>query len=72
MNFMAVKKLRKHSGFTIFKESVFTPVKTGYVKGEYHLSIEGIRKGYLFCEKWYIKRLGFEPIFLFIQCHEAR
>ena len=34
MNFMAVKKLRKHSGFIIFKESVFTPVKTGYVKGE--------------------------------------
>ena len=26
----------------------------------YHLSIEGIQKGYLFREKWYIKRKGFD------------
>ena len=26
----------------------------------YHLSIGGIRKGYLFREKWYIKRKGFD------------
>ena len=37
-----------------------------YVKG-YHLSIEGVQKGYLFCQKWYIKGerialdLGVEP-----------
>ena len=27
----------------------------------YHLSIEGIRKGYLFREKWYIKEQGVGP-----------
>ena len=27
----------------------------------YHLSIEGIRKGYLFCQKWYIKGWWTEP-----------
>ena len=38
--------------------------KQGMWKG-YYLSIEGIRKGYLFCKKWYIKvkglDLGAEP-----------
>jgi len=29
--------------------------KQGMWKG-YHLSIEGIRKGYLFREKWYLKK----------------
>ena len=32
----------------------------------YNLSIEGIQKGYLFCQKWYIKGkgldLGEEPL----------
>ena len=39
------------------KDSAFTAVersKQGMLKG-YHLSIEGIPKGYLFREKWYIK-----------------
>ena len=34
--------------------------KQGMWKG-YHLSIEGIRKGYLFRKKWYIKGQGFRP-----------
>ena len=33
--------------------------KQGMCKG-YHLSIEGIRKGYLFCKKWYIKGKGLD------------
>ena len=44
MHFMAVKKSRKRSGFAIysnFKDSAFTAVR--YVKG------------YLCCQKWYIK-----------------
>ena len=31
----------------------------GILKG-YHLSMEGIRKGCLFCQKWYIKGQGLE------------
>ena len=54
-------KLRKHSIFVIdsyLKDCVFTAVKRnesskkGMLKG-YHSSIEGIRKGYLFREKYY-------------------
>ena len=44
------------------KDSVSTAVKrdttflTGYVKGlPLILSVDGILKGYLFCQKWYIK-----------------
>ena len=33
--------------------------KQGMWKG-YYLSIEGIRKGYLFCKKWYIKGKGLD------------
>ena len=33
--------------------------KQGMLKG-YHLSVEGIRKGYLFREKWYIKGKGLD------------
>jgi len=31
------------------------------VKGADHLSIEGIRKGYFFREKWYLKGYGVGP-----------
>ena len=63
MHIMAVKEPRKLSGFVIYsylKENAFTAVKrdaklqTRSVKGGYHLSIEGIQKGYLFYHKWYI------------------
>ena len=56
-------KSRKLSIFVIdfyLKGSLFTAVKrdakfyTRYVKGR-TMSLEGIRKGYLFREKWYIK-----------------
>ena len=53
MYFMVVKKSRKRSGFVIFsclKDSAFTAVKR-----DYHLSIEGIWKGYFFCQKFYTK-----------------
>ena len=30
------------------------------MRKEYHLSIEGIQKGYLFREKWYIKGKGLD------------
>ena len=62
-DFMAVKKSRKFSGFAIysyFKDDAFTALnrdassKLGIWKG-YHLSIEGIRKGYVFCQKRYVK-----------------
>ena len=33
--------------------------KLGLWKG-YHLSVKGIRKGYLFFQKWYKKWYGFE------------
>ena len=33
--------------------------KQGMCKG-YHLSIEGIRRGYFFVKKWYIKRKGLD------------
>ena len=64
---MAVKKSRKCSGVVIysyFNNSAFAAVKRDakfcatcrYVKGVPFVNrIEGIRKEYLFCEKWYIK-----------------
>ena len=65
MHFMTVKKSGKRSGFVVYsyhKGNEFTAVtkrgmgisKVGMRKG-CHLSIEGIRKGYLFSQKWYIK-----------------
>ena len=64
--FMAVKMLRKRFAFFFYnsylKDSVFTAVKrdttflTGYVNGlPLILSVDGILKGYLFCQKWYVK-----------------
>ena len=35
--------------------------KLGMRRRGYHLSIEGIRKGFLFCQKRYIKGNGSEP-----------
>ena len=32
-----------------------------YFRRLYNLSIEGIQKGYLFCQKWYIKGKGVGP-----------
>ena len=61
--FYGFKKSRKCSIFVIdsyLKDSAFTAVKgmqsskQGMWKG-YHLSIDGIRKEYLFLEKWYKK-----------------
>ena len=42
----------KDSAFTEFKRMQSS--KQGMLEG-YHLSIKGIRKGHLFCEKTYIK-----------------
>ena len=53
--FYGFKKSRKRSFFVIdsyLKDSVFTAVKRD---AKFYLSIEGIRKGYLFREKWSIK-----------------
>ena len=66
---MAVKKSRKCSGVVIysyFNSSAFTADKRDakfyatcrYVKGVPFVNrrpLDGIRKEYLFCEKWYIK-----------------
>ena len=63
---MAVKIVEKTICVFIYnsylKDSVFTAVKrdttflTGYVNGlPLILSVDGILKGYLFCQKWYIK-----------------
>ena len=44
------------------KDSAFTKVKRdANMCNGYHLSIEGIPKGYLFCQKWYINGYGVEP-----------
>ena len=53
MHFMAEKKSRKRSGFVIhsyFKDSTFSAVKR-VAKLYTRVSIEVIRKGYLFCQK---------------------
>ena len=53
MHFVAVKESRIPSGLRIYssvKNSAFTAVRGGC-----HLLIEGIRKGYIFCQKWYVK-----------------
>ena len=47
----------KDSAFTAVKREAMQSSKQGVWKG-YHLSIEGIQKGYLFCEKWYINPLS--------------
>ena len=49
MHSMAVKKLRFW-----FCDLFLFERQTGYVKG-YHLSIEGVLKGYLLCQNCYIK-----------------
>lgn len=59
MHFMFVKKLRKRSGFVILKGMRSFKVRIG--KG-YHLSIEGVRKRYLFSRKWPIKGKGLDFI----------
>ena len=57
-----MKKARKRQ--CLYMNRALTAVKgdakfnTRYVKGVYHLSIEGIRKGYLVCQKWNIKGYG--------------
>ena len=69
MYFMTVKKSRKLSGFVIyshFKNSAFIAVERGKKKKElrmlkgYHLSVSGIRKEHLCCQRWYINGKGLE------------
>lgn len=55
MHFRSVKKVRKRSGFVSLKG--MRSFKVGMGKG-YHLSIEGVRKRYLFRRKWCLKREG--------------
>ena len=67
MYFMIVKKSRILSGFVIyshFKNSAFIAVERdkkelGMWKG-YHLSVNGIRKGHHFCQRWFIKVKGLD------------
>ena len=65
MYLTALKETRKCSGFVIYsylKDCAFTEDKrdarvkflTGYVKGD-HFLIEGIRKGCIFCQKWFVQ-----------------
>ena len=44
----------------ICKKSAFTVVRGGC-----HLSIEGIQKGYHFCQKWHVKGAYLDRPFLF-------
>ena len=62
--FYGFTKSRKRSLFefdSYLNDSAFTVVKreakqaSKVCKKGYHLSIGGIRKGYVFCQKWYIK-----------------
>ena len=60
--FMAVKKSRKHiknSAFTAEQLKGMESSKLGMWK-RYHLSIEGIRKGYLFCQTEMVYTTGLE------------
>ena len=53
--FYGFKKSRRRAFFVIdsyLKDSVFTAVKR---HAKFYLSTEGIKKGYLFREKWSIK-----------------
>ena len=49
-----------HFGSAQYADCV--PVTADYNQQWYHLLIRGIRKGYLFCQKWYIK-VYFRSIF---------
>ena len=57
MYFVAVKESQIPPDLGIYSwsgnNSAFTAVRGGC-----HLSIEGIRKGYLFCRRWYVKGKG--------------
>ena len=57
MYFVAVKESQIPPGLGIYSWSANNSAFTA-VRGGCHLSIEGIRKGYLFCQRWYVKGKG--------------